>query len=74
MQGRLIRQVQQLSHTTGQRLSYAGSAFFVEKLCSTENVCAGGEFHSGSIYLCIFENIFLMCPTDHVTNIQTYFE
>ena len=51
-----------------------GSAFFVEKLCSTENVCAAGEFHSGSIQLCTFENLFLMGPTDHVTNIQTYFE
>ena len=38
---RLIRQVQQLSHTREQKLS-------LEQRDLTENLCASGEFHSGS--------------------------
>ena len=45
---RLIRQVQQLSHTREQKLSLEQSyAFFAER-DSTENLCAAGELHSGS--------------------------
>ena len=46
---KLIRQVQQLSHTREQKLSFEQShAFLCGERDSTENLCAAGEFHSGS--------------------------
>ena len=46
---KLIRQVQQLSHTREQKLSFELShAFLCGERDSTENLCAAGEFQSGS--------------------------
>ena len=61
MQGRLIRQVQQLSHTTGQRLGYASwnrVLRFLWRNCAQQKMCVLEESFTLVVYICAYSKTF----------------